>query len=407
MYNIVWFANRALPAEGGVERFVHYLADDLGKDYHLRLFAQYFDDKPYICSKEKLLKTKETGFSYKVSRIHSLFLEKIQLLPSLINRLPVVRSKYYEQTKKIAVNNFSKVLKSRYSKKSGKCAIIHSFAFGEVGLLAKKVAEDRQTPFVITPFVHAGRWGDAKHDINLYNSADAVIALSDWDAEELKRCGVYHDLIRVCGVGIPPFNGDGEGFRKKHAIGGLTVLYTGRLVNHKGWLDLCHAIARINNEGEKISLIIIGPEIEDIDKASIYKKMPFIKFMGKISETEKRDAFAASDLFCLPSTSEIFPVSILEAWQSRKPLLAYDIPAIKSIVKHGETGWLVKPDINSLEEGLRFFIKNSHLSLNLGYNGYQLLEEKYRIARIALWHRELYDELISKSRESTQINLQE
>jgi glycosyltransferase involved in cell wall biosynthesis len=407
LYKAAWFSRRFLPAEGGVEHFLDSLAVDLGRDYDLRINAQIFDNRPEKPGCDdifaRISKPVDTEL-YKIRAIQPTFFDRLRLFPCILNILPFFRSRAYETTKRIAVNRFASVYKKRLATKCSKCAIVHSFAFGGMGLLARRVAESLQVPFVITPFMHRGKWGDAPHDISLYNSADAVIALHEEDKKELISAGVYSDIIRVCGIGVPPFSGNGEKFRNNHSINGSIVLFIGRLVAHKGWEELCEAVCHVNNNGHKLNLVLIGPNSSNSPGIEKYTKNSFIKYLGIASEEEKHDAIFASDLFCLPSRSEIFPVSILEAWHARKPVLVYDSPSIRSFVKNNETGRIIAPDKKELISALEQFATNGSRFSNLGSDGREELDKNYRIARISAWHRELYDELVSHGRESTQFN---
>jgi glycosyltransferase involved in cell wall biosynthesis len=409
VYKAAWFSRRFLPAEGGVERFLGHLAQDVGRDYKLNIYASIFDNKPDTPGCDDLFARKghyiESSL-YKVRAIQPTMLQRILLLPCGLVQIPFLRSRFYQSLKKFAAKRFASVYLKKVVKKSKKCVVVHSFAFGGIGLLAKKTADELQVPFVITPFMHKGRWGDAPHDIELYNSADAVIALHEQDKESLIAAGVYRDIIRICGIGIPSFSGDGEAFRLKHGIKGIMVLFVGRLVAHKGWNDLCYAIDKINKTGKDVTLVLIGPQVDESEELTAYIKLPYIKYLGILSEDEKHDAFFACDLFCLPSVSEIFPVTILEAWHSRKPVVVYNTESVRVIIKNNETGRIVSPDREELTKVLLNFVESRSAFSTLGPDGRQELDSKYRIALIASWHRDLYDELISRGRESTQFNKQ-
>ena len=61
------------------------------------------------------------------------------------------------------------------------------------------------------------------------------------------------------------------------------------------------------------------------------------------SETEKKLALAAADLFCSPADNlqETFGLSVLEAMASSLPVVASDWNGYRDLVLHGHTGWLV------------------------------------------------------------------
>lgn len=92
----------------------------------------------------------------------------------------------------------------------------------------------------------------------------------------------------------------------------IIVSYTGRLIKEKGIIQLIHSIQRWNKEAEKpIYLCLAGDGpllsfIKDIDSE-------YIIALGRLSFDKIIDLLNASDIFALPSDSEGFSTSLLEA----------------------------------------------------------------------------------------------
>ena len=59
---------------------------------------------------------------------------------------------------------------------------------------------------------------------------------------------------------------------------------------------------------------------------------------GEADEAQRAAWLDAADLLCLPSAGEIFPVSILEAWSLRTPVLTSDIPTLTELVERAGGG---------------------------------------------------------------------
>lgn len=80
---------------------------------------------------------------------------------------------------------------------------------------------------------------------------------------------------------------------------------------------------------DKILNLVNSNNINDLVKISFssYEFMPLL--------------YRLSDGFILPSSSEQFPISILEAMASEIPVIASNVGGVPEIVKHNDTGYLV------------------------------------------------------------------
>lgn len=66
-----------------------------------------------------------------------------------------------------------------------------------------------------------------------------------------------------------------------------------------------------------------------------------VRFAG--TRRDVRDILDAVDLFALPSLWEGMPNALMEAMAAGRPVVASDIDAIRELVLHGKTGWMVRP----------------------------------------------------------------
>jgi len=70
-----------------------------------------------------------------------------------------------------------------------------------------------------------------------------------------------------------------------------------------------------------------------------------VHFLGRLDQKTLIQAYQASDVFVFPSTSraEAFGLAALEAESCGKPVIASDLPGVRTVVLHGETGLLIRP----------------------------------------------------------------
>ncbi|MFH0918770.1 MAG: glycosyltransferase family 4 protein [Fibrobacterota bacterium] len=392
-------SRRFPPAEGGVERFLGGLLCVLKERHAFRAAAQIFSDAPERPGGDDLCARAFPDLDYHGIPVKSLSpdrIDRLRLLPCGLKLLPGLRRFAYAPLKRMAVRRFADVYFHRTCAFFRGVSLIHSFAFDGAGLLACRVTRELHVPFVITPFMHPRRWGDNPENIALYNAADAIVALHEADRQQLLNAGVCDSRIRVIGVGIGPASGDGAAFRARHNIRGPLLLFVGRLVRHKGYAELVCAVEELVEAGMPLTLLMMGPHAKNPVSFFNRRLSSNIRYLGHANEQEKQDALAACDLFCLPSDSEILPVTILEAWSAGKPVLVGDIPALRCLVQSGKTGVFVHRNVDTIKAALREFTKAPDAWKRMGDNGRALVEREYTMTRIAEKTDALYRELLEQ-----------
>lgn len=87
-----------------------------------------------------------------------------------------------------------------------------------------------------------------------------------------------------------------------------------------------------------------------------------LKFLGRVSVDELPGVYRSADVLAFPSTSgaEAFGLVALEAQASGVPVVASDLPGVRTVVANGETGFLVPPsDADALAERLKYLLEHS------------------------------------------------
>jgi len=135
--------------------------------------------------------------------------------------------------------------------------------------------------------------------------------------------------------------------------------FVGRLEKGKGILDLV-AIWRIVSDkipAAKLAMIGIGSDKDHL--VSLIERDHLtnnIMLCGFVDEKKKFEVMQRSKLFVLPSYVDAKPIAILEAMSCGLPVLAYDLPALKSIWQHdivcvpqGDTESFARPCLSYLK----------------------------------------------------------
>ena len=104
-------------------------------------------------------------------------------------------------------------------------------------------------------------------------------------------------------------------------------------------------------------------------------------------------------MLALPSLSESFGISAVEAMLARVPVVATDVGSVSEAVVDGETGMLVPPgDPRALAGALRVLLGDPGLRARIGERGRVLALDRFTPAAMARGYEALYAELLATPR---------
>ena len=130
-----------------------------------------------------------------------------------------------------------------------------------------------------------------------------------------------------------------EKVRIRHKLGfkddAIYLLFVGRDAYRKGLDIAIDAVRLLNMNMKNVYLNIIG--ISEQGKST----PDFIRFIGKVNETEKIKYYQASDLFILPSRGEGFALAPLEAMSCGLPVIVSKCTGVNEIISNGVEGIIV------------------------------------------------------------------
>jgi glycosyltransferase involved in cell wall biosynthesis len=166
---------------------------------------------------------------------------------------------------------------------------------------------------------------------------------------------VHPERICIIPNGVPgrilDNNIDPLPFRKKYGLEDIPViLYLGRMIGKKGVEHLLMATPLILKK-YRAKILIAGPDggkkktlMELSQNLRLDKN---VIFTGELSEEDKLQAIACSDMLILPSKKEAQGIVLLEAQAMGKPVIATRQGGIPYFIKDGEDGILIdygRPD---------------------------------------------------------------
>lgn len=123
-----------------------------------------------------------------------------------------------------------------------------------------------------------------------------------------------------------------------------TALVIGRFEEQKGHVYLLEAVKEMSAQArQKLRILLAGDgSLEPIFREQAEKSKALGQVMHFLGHTPHvAEYLALCDFLILPSLWEGMPLSVLEAYDAGKPVVATDIPGTRETVKSGKTGLLV------------------------------------------------------------------
>jgi glycosyltransferase involved in cell wall biosynthesis len=274
--------------------------------------------------------------------------------------------------------------------------LVHATAFPYSFPLAcaRRLARRLGVPFFLTPFVHTGD-PDDPHDrtrrayttpalIELASSADRLFVQTEGERQELLRHGLAPERIVLQGLGVDLpgcTGGDRRRARERWQVGDDEVI-VGHLANNsfeKGTIDLLRGAERAWTAGARFVVVLAGPEMPSFRAFwSSFAPAGRVVRCGVLSDDEKRDFFAAIDLFALPSRSDSFGLVLPEAWANGVPCVGYRAGGVAWVIRDECDGLLVRcGDVAALAEALGRLVTDAQLRQRMGEVGRERLKEEF------------------------------
>ena len=210
------------------------------------------------------------------------------------------------------------------------------------------------------------------------------------------------EIIRN-GINLETMKTKTDDFKKKHGISFPFVLFIGRFSKVKGIDILLHAIKILKDrpELENIRFVIMGVDfgfqnkmIQMIDDFGIKEK---IHLITNPSREDVIAAYSESEFLVLPSRWELSPLTPLEGFAFKKPVISTNVHGIPSTITDRKNGILVKnEDFHELAEAIMELINDKQKCLEYGLSGYNLVKTECNSKSMAEKTLRMYNQIINR-----------
>lgn len=359
------------PSIGGVETVVKALSEGLAsRNHHVEVLTSNRDHKNETCEKRN---KHELINGVTVNRFQSLLhLGHMSFAPELYTYL---NKHHFDIYHFHCIRQPQTILCPLIAKRKGIATIMHAhshFRSTSVKTLLYNGFDKLAFPLI-------------------YNKLSQIIAITQEEKQELLYRGIDQDRISVIPNSVPdtyfiPIETDS--FIQKYDLADRDIiLYIGHLVEGKG-IDLCiQSMPEIVRSDDNALLLIIGPDMGRIDELQQMARNlcveKHIKWIGRVSEHEKRQALQASHFLTLPSFYEAFGLVLVEAMASGKPVIAAHSPGPDHIISHNKDGYLIPYNSKSaFTEFAKRLLDDEHLRYTMGAEAKKKVQRDYSFSNI-------------------------
>ncbi len=211
----------------------------------------------------------------------------------------------------------------------------------------------------------------------IYNACQVVYVPSKPILSELSLHGINNLEYLPHGVDTSSFNASyfSNEWKKQNGIENkVALLFVGRLVWEKDLDTLSKSYKILTNTRKDIAFVFVG---DGPIKDELKKLMPEALFLGYKSGKELAEAYASSDIFVFPSTTETFGNVTLEAMASEIPPICSREGGAYGVINEGINGLTVNPrDPEDLSEKINYLLNYPEKRYELGRNAILFAKEQ-------------------------------
>ncbi len=207
-------------------------------------------------------------------------------------------------------------------------------------------------------------------DLIKLNLADKILVPSEYIYKEIIKKGISKKIIRV----VRPFMSNRYLLEiKTNPIKGR-ILFVGQISILKGIQYFAEACRILKNKKFNYEFVAAGKSFLNLKDSLLNGP----RYLGHLSKEDLIKEYSCSDIFVLPSLSDAFPTSHLEAMACGLPVILTN--SCGSLVEDGKNGFVIKPgESNILANKIMEIVENRSLRRKFSGNARKIIQD-YKIS---------------------------
>ncbi|GAF93855.1 unnamed protein product, partial [marine sediment metagenome] len=175
-----------------------------------------------------------------------------------------------------------------------------------------------------------------------------------------------------------------------HSRGNRCIIFVGRLAEQKNPWALLDAMRGLDAE---LVMVGDGPLREPLEAKASVEELA-VKFLGNRPHRELPQHLNRATLFVLPSLYEGHPKTLLEAMSCGLPVIGTNVPGIRELIRHRETGYLCGTSPAEIRAAILKVLGDAKLREKMGRQARQFVVENFSVERVLTRELALLDSLM-------------
>jgi glycosyltransferase involved in cell wall biosynthesis len=193
-----------------------------------------------------------------------------------------------------------------------------------------------------------------------------------------------------------------KSFRKAFGLTKPFILYCGYKNYEKGAISLLQAALKVQTQNPNLMYVFIGPSTSAFDSEIKKVRHQGVSILNLTPDNlrgyydwRKIAAFQECEMYVMPSRSDAYGISYLEAWASKKPVIGADTLVMREVICHEKDGLLVEFDNSSeLSKAILSLYENPQKEKEMGLRGYEKTKKHNTWKKVFKKTMSVYSQLV-------------